>query len=104
MHEGIDIAAESGTGILAFADGKVNYIGESDAYGMYLQLQHDNGVTTFYAHCSELCVQKGERVKQGDLVARVGNTGVSTGPHLHFEVKKDGEFLDPKPYVEYLLE
>jgi len=104
MHEGIDIAAEQGTSILAFADGKVNYIGESDAYGMYLQLQHDNGVTTFYAHCSELCVQKGERVSQGDVVAKVGSTGVSTGPHLHFEVKKNGTFLDPKPYVEYLLE
>lgn len=102
MHDGVDLAAEEGTEIRAFSDGVVDYIGESKAYGMYLQLRHDNGVTTFYAHCSALCVQKGQRVKMGDVVARVGNTGVSTGPHLHLEMKKDGEFLDPQPYVRYL--
>lgn len=103
MHEGIDIAADIGVDILAFADGTVDYIGEGQGYGMYLQLRHDNGVTTFYAHCSELCVQKGMTVKQGDVVAKVGDTGNTTGPHLHFEMKQDGEFIDPLPYIEHLL-
>ena len=104
MHEGIDLAAEIGTDVLAFADGTVDYIGESPAYGMYLQLRHSNGVTTFYAHCSQLCVQKGQKVKMGDVVARVGDTGNVTGPHLHFEMKKNGEFLDPQPYIDYLTQ
>lgn len=104
MHDGIDLAADTGTAVLAFADGKVDYIGESPAYGMYLQLRHDNGVTTFYAHCSELCVQKGQTVKMGDVVARVGDTGNTTGPHLHFEMKQNGKFVDPQPYIDYLTE
>lgn len=104
MHDGVDIAADTGTEILAFADGKVDYIGESEAYGQYLQLRHDNGVTTFYAHCSELLVQKGEGVVMGEVVARVGSTGNTTGPHLHMEMKKDGVFIDPLPYIKYVLE
>lgn len=103
-HEGIDLAAEIGTAVLAFADGTVDYIGESPAYGMYLQLRHENGVTSFYAHCSELCVQKGQRVSMGDVVAKVGDTGNTTGPHLHFELKRDGTFLDPQPYVDYVTQ
>jgi len=103
MHDGIDLAADTGTPIRAFADGTVDYIGESNAYGMYLQLRHENGVTSFYAHCSELCVQKGKKVKVGDVIAKVGNTGISTGPHLHLEIKKNGVRIDPLPYVEYLL-
>ena len=103
-HEGIDLAAEIGTEVLAFADGTVDYIGESPAYGMYLQLRHENGVTTFYAHCSELCVQKGQKVSMGDVVAKVGDTGNTTGPHLHFELKRDGEFLDPQPYIDYVTQ
>ena len=104
MHDGVDIAADSGVDILAFADATVDYIGESPAYGMYLQLRHDNGVTTFYAHCSELCVRKGMTVKRGDVVAKVGDTGNTTGPHLHFEIKKDGKFMDPLLYIHYLTE
>lgn len=104
MHEGVDLAAEIGTEVLAFADGTVDYIGESPAYGMYLQLRHENGVTTFYAHCSQLCVQKGQKVKMGDVVAKVGDTGNTTGPHLHFEMKRNGEFLDPQPYIDYLTQ
>lgn len=102
MHDGVDIAADTGTEILAFADGKVDYIGESEAYGQYLQLRHSNGVTTFYAHCSELLVQKGEHVKMGEVVARVGSSGNTTGPHLHMEMKKEGRFIDPLPYIEYV--
>lgn len=99
-HEGIDIMAEEGTPIKAFAAGKVDYVGESPAYGMYLQLKHNNGVTSFYAHCSALLVKKGQKVKAGDVIAKVGSTGNSTGPHLHLELKKDGVRIDPSLYVK----
>lgn len=102
MHDGVDLAADEGSDILAFADGTVDYIGESPAYGLYLQLRHENDVCTFYAHCSKLCVQKGERVTAGQRVAQVGSTGNTTGAHLHFEVKKDGERVDPLAYIDRL--
>lgn len=102
MHEGVDLAADEGTDILAFADGSVDYIGESPAYGLYLQLRHANGVTSFYAHCSRLCVQKGQKVAMGEVVAKVGDTGNTTGPHLHFEMKQNGAFLDPSAYIRTL--
>ncbi len=103
-HNGIDLAAEEGTEILAFADGVVDFIGEEKTgYGLYIQLDHGNGIKTFYAHCSELCAQKGQVVRRGDVIAKVGNTGNSTSSHLHLEVKKDGQLLDPQPYVEYAL-
>ena len=103
-HNGIDLAAGEGTDILAFADGVVDFVGEETAgYGLYIQLDHGNGIKTFYAHCSELCAQKGEKVSRGDVIAKVGNTGNSTSAHLHLEVKKDGQLLDPQPYVEYTL-
>lgn len=102
FHCGVDLTADSGTDVLAFAAGKVDYIGESDVYGQYLQLRHDNGVTTFYAHCSKLCVQQGQTVAAGEKVAESGATGEVTGPHLHFEVKKDGVRLDPTYYIDTL--
>ena len=102
FHSGVDLAADYGSAIGAFADGTVDYIGESPAYGQYLQIKHADGVTSFYAHCSKLCVQPGQQVKTGDKVAEVGNTGNVTGTHLHFELKKDGEFLNPLYYIETL--
>lgn len=86
--------------MLAFAAGTVEYIGESDSYGQYLQLRHDNGVATFYAHCSKLCVQQGQTVEAGEKVAESGATGEVTGPHLHFEMTKDGVRLNPAYYIE----
>ena len=100
FHSGLDLAANYGTGIKAFADGVVDYIGESPAYGQYLQLQHANGVTSFYAHCSRLCVQQGQWVKAGEKVAEVGDSGKVTGAHLHFEIKVNGEAVDPSDYIE----
>lgn len=100
FHCGVDLKADSGTPVLAFASGTVDYIGESDIYGQYLQLRHDNGVTSFYAHCSKLCVQQGQRVTVGEKVAESGATGEVTGPHLHFEMKKDGVRLNPAYYIE----
>ncbi len=100
FHFGVDLRAEEGTTVHAFAAGTVDYIGESDIYGQYLQLRHDNGVTSFYAHCSKLCVQKGQWVTAGDKVAESGATGDVTGPHLHFEMKKDGVRLNPAYYLD----
>lgn len=100
FHNGIDLAADIGTPVLAFADGTVEFIGESDAYGLYIQLDHGNGVKTFYCHCSALYTPKGESVSKGQPIAAVGDTGNATGPHLHLEVKRDGVLLNPLYYVE----
>lgn len=100
FHNGVDLAAPYGDDIGAFADGVVDYIGESPAYGQYLQLRHDGGVTSFYAHCSKLCVRQGQQVAMGEKVAEVGDTGEVTGPHLHFELRLDGELLNPLYYIE----
>lgn len=100
FHAGIDLAADIGTPVLAFADGTVEFIGESDAYGLYIQLDHGNGVKTFYCHCSELYTPKGEQVTMGQAIAAVGDTGNATGPHLHMEIKRDGTLLNPSYYVE----
>ena len=100
FHAGVDLAAETGTPILAFASGVVDYIGESDAYGLYVQLDHGNGVTSFYCHCSALYVQKGETVTKGQTIAAVGETGNATGPHLHLEMKRDGVRLNPIYYID----
>lgn len=102
FHYGVDLAVETGTAVGAFAAGTVEYIGESDIYGQYLQLDHGNGVTSFYAHCSKLCVRQGQRVAAGEKVAESGATGEVTGPHLHFEMKKDGVRLNPAYYIHTL--
>lgn len=99
FHYGIDIAAGEGTPILAFASGTVDYIGESSIYGLYMQLRHADGTTSFYAHCSKLLFRKGASVKKGEAIAEVGTTGSSTGTHLHFEIRKDGVYLNPEYYV-----
>lgn len=100
FHSGIDLAADIGTPVAAFADGTVDFIGESEAYGLYIQLDHGNGVKTFYCHCSALYAQKGEVVSAGQTIAAVGDTGNATGPHLHLEIKRDGVLLNPIYYIE----
>ncbi|HPE15853.1 MAG TPA: M23 family metallopeptidase [Oscillospiraceae bacterium] len=99
FHYGIDIAADEGTPILAFASGTVDYIGESSIYGLYMQLRHTDGTTSFYAHCSKLLFRKEASVEKGEEIAEVGSTGSSTGTHLHFEIRKDGIYLNPEYYV-----
>ena len=99
FHLALDIGAAEGTEIGAFADGVVAYIGESDTFGLYLKINHDNGVSSFYAHCSKLLVRKGETVTCGQTVALVGQTGNATGPHLHLTIEKDNVRLDPSYYV-----
>ena len=100
FHLAMDIAADEGTAIAAFADGVVRYIGESEEFGLYFMLDHANNVSTFYAHCSKLLVRKGESVTCGQTVALVGSTGNVTGAHLHLTILKDSIRLNPAHYVD----
>ena len=100
-HNGVDIGAEAGTEICAAGDGEVAYAGVVSGYGKYILIDHHNGYETAYAHCSEILVKAGESVSKGQLIAHVGSTGNSSGPHLHFEVKHCGEFCDPLDFVVY---
>ncbi len=99
FHTGIDIAAKSGSTITSFADGKVIEAGRNSTYGNYLLIEHNGGIRSFYGHNSRLNVKKGQSVKIGQKVAEVGSTGLSTGPHLHFEVRKNNMRLDPSLYI-----
>lgn len=100
FHHGIDIAKPAGTPILAVKDGVVKTAVFNDAvYGHYIILSHENGVETLYAHCSELLVSTGQNIKAKDIIAKVGNTGNSTGPHCHFEVRIGGSAVNPLPYL-----
>lgn len=98
FHYGLDIGAPEGTPILAFADGTVRETGFS-TYGNYIVLDHADGFSTLYAHCSKLLAQEGDRVAAGDRIAEVGATGNATGNHLHLEVWRAGKALDPSYYV-----
>lgn len=100
-HKGLDIGADKGTPIYAAASGTVtvSQYGYGGGYGNYVMISHGNGVQTLYGHCSELCVSVGEYVSQGQLIAKVGSTGISTGNHLHFEVRVNGVAQDPQNYV-----
>ena len=98
-HTGLDIAARKGTPIAAAARGTVIYSGYQGALGYLVKISHGNGVETYYGHCSKLYAQKGQYVNQGDIIAAVGSTGNSTGPHLHLEVRVNGVAYNPQNYV-----
>lgn len=98
-HDGIDLAAPRGTPIYAARDGVVAFAGWKGGYGRVVYLDHGGGVTTVYGHASSLSVQAGQRVKKGQLIARVGCTGSCTGSHLHFEVRVNGRAVNPLPYL-----
>lgn len=100
FHSGIDIPAEQGSVILAAADGTVTEVGYDRERGNYLILDHGDGLTTMYAQCRNVDVQEGDTVKAGGMIAAVGSTGMSTGPHLHFEVRQDGEAQNPVAYFD----
>lgn len=101
QHTGIDIAGSYNSDIKAADGGIVTYAGWMSGYGNYIIIDHENGYQTGYGHCASLCVGEGDRVAKGDIIAKMGNTGRSTGTHLHFEVKKNGEYVNPLNYVGY---
>lgn len=101
MHFGVDVAAPAGTDIFAVLDGTVSEAGFEASLGNYVMLDHGDGLATRYAHCQELFAEEGDTVEQGQVIAKVGSTGQSTGPHLHFEVWRDGEPQDPFDYYLY---
>lgn len=99
FHYGVDLAADTGTEISCFADGTVTAVGESSSYGKYCIVAHGGGYSTLYAHCSRVTASSGTAVKKGQKIAEVGETGAATGPHLHFELQRDGVYLNPVYYV-----
>jgi len=99
LHSGIDIAAAAGTKVRATARGKVTLAGEYGGYGLTVIIDHGTGISTLYAHNQQLFVSQGQMVEKGDIIAAVGSTGVSTGPHLHYEVRLNGEPVNPYPYL-----
>lgn len=98
-HTGLDIATSSGTPIAAAASGTVTFAGWKGSYGNLLVITHENGVQTYYGHCSALYASVGQSVSQGETVAAVGSTGNSTGPHLHLEVRVNGTAYNPQNYL-----
>ena len=98
-HKGIDLAAPTGTPIYATADGYVSKADWFSSYGKYVSIEHGARIQTRYAHMSRIVVEDGTWVEKGDLIGYVGSTGRSTGPHLHYEVRIDGEAVNPVPYM-----
>ena len=104
MHEGFDFTADVGTPIRAAAAGVVVNVEHHPGYGNVLDIDHGNDLVTRYAHCSKIVVQPGALVKRGQVIAEVGSTGRSTGPHLHFEVRIKGTAHDPNRFLELARE
>jgi LysM repeat protein len=99
FHTGLDIAAPSGSPIRTPLAGRVIFAGARGGYGNYVIIDHGNGLQTAYAHQSQTLVSAGQQVGPGQEIGKVGSTGYSTGPHLHFEVKRNGQFVDPRPFL-----
>jgi len=99
FHPGIDIANDVGTPIVATADGKVIVSGGSSGYGQLIQIDHGNGINTLYGHNSQVLVQNGQMVKKGQVIAYMGSTGYSTGPHVHYEIRVNGTPVNPVNYL-----
>lgn len=99
-HQGIDFAALSGTEVIATAAGVVTTVGVKSGYGKFIEINHGDGYSTRYAHNKELLVKKGDMIKKGQVIAKVGNTGRSTGPHVHYEVMRNGRKLNPYRYIK----
>lgn len=101
FHSGVDLAADYGTAIYAAYNGVVASAGYNSSMGNYVMINHGGGLYTIYMHASSLCVSEGDTVTAGQTIARVGSTGVSTGNHLHFTVRKDGAYVDPNDYIYF---
>ena len=98
-HDGIDIPARSGANIIASDDGKVAFAGKMRGYGRIIVVKHDGGYHTVYAHNQKNYVKKGQRVSRGEVIALVGSSGRSTGPHVHFEIRKNNRSRNPASYI-----
>ena len=99
FHKGVDIAAPMGTDVYCAAKGKVIFAGQKSGYGNCVIIEHGNGLATLYGHLSKILVDANQQVKIGDVIAKVGNTGRSTGPHLHYEVRKNNTPINPKLFL-----
>ena len=99
MHEGLDVAARTGTPVFATADGIVSRAETAPGYGKLVIIDHGYGYKTYFGHNSKIYVKVGQRVKRGDKLSAVGNTGSSTGSHLHYEVRRNGVPLNPRKYI-----
>lgn len=99
-HDGIDIPAKRGSAVTASASGTVKFSGKMRGYGNVVVLKHDGGYHTVYGHNSRNIARKGQRVAQGEVIAKVGSTGRSSGPHVHFEIRKNNKVSNPSKYLE----
>ena len=99
-HKGIDIGANTGTPIYASIEGTVTLVSDEGDYGTHVKIENED-ILTIYAHCSEILVKEGDKIKKGDKIALVGSTGNSTGPHLHFEVRRDNRTVNPEYIVDF---
>lgn len=99
LHKGIDIVAKKGTTVNAPGNGIVADAGYDKNYGFFIEIKHDDSFSTRYHHLSKIDVKKGEKIKMDQKIGEIGSTGLSTGPHLHYEVLKNGKHIDPMPYL-----
>ena len=99
FHSGLDISARKGSPIIAPADGVISYVGENRNSGRFLTINHGYGIKTSYLHLDKALVKQDQYIKRGDVIAQVGNTGRTTGPHVHYEVQIKGVSVDPRRYI-----
>ncbi|MBL4638591.1 MAG: M23 family metallopeptidase, partial [Proteobacteria bacterium] len=100
FHKGLDLAGKAGSGIHTVADGMVTWIGKRSGYGALVEVDHGNGYVTRYAHNKTIKVKVGDKVNKGQVIALMGSTGRSTGPHVHFEILRDGKNINPYNFVK----
>ena len=100
-HKGVDLAADRNSPIVAPANGRVKYVGWRIGYGNTVEMEHSGDVVTLFAHCEKILVKEGQLVNAGDVIAKVGSSGLATGPHVHFEVRRFGKQVDP---IRFLAE
>ncbi|MEW7980521.1 MAG: M23 family metallopeptidase [Candidatus Sedimenticola endophacoides] len=100
FHHGVDVASKENSDVIAVAAGVVTWVGEKSGYGILVELRHADGYTTRYGHNNKALVQAGDMVAKGQVIALVGSTGRSTGPHVHFEIARGGKALNPHKYLK----
>ncbi|WAC42715.1 M23 family metallopeptidase [Pedobacter sp. SL55] len=98
-HKGLDIKGNHGEVVKTTANGKVKFANRKGGYGNVVIIEHGNGFETYYGHLSKISVKQGQKVAAGDIIGRIGSTGRSTGPHLHYEVHRNGKIVNPKSYL-----